>query len=205
MNKLLLTILFTAAAVFAHTVESAGPPPSGIDPAIAGLLQKDGVRVKDGKKVIAEFWFRTKVPTGAKTAEDNVTLTTTPMGTLLGVANFPERGSDRRGQTIKPGAYTIRLGFFPQNGDHQGVAPQRDFFLLLNAAEDKDPNSTPGFEPLTKASMKASGTPHPLVFSVWKVDSNFKPGIAQEGETDWVLQTKVGDVPMAIIVEGKVE
>ena len=53
--------------------------------------------------------------------------------------------------------------------------------------------------------MKASGTPHPLVFSVWKVDSNFKPGIAQEGETDWVLQTKVGDLPMAIIVEGKVE
>ena len=205
MNKLLFTILFTATALFAHTIESAGPPPAGLDPAVAGFRQKDGIRVKDGNKIVCELWFRAKVPTGPKTNEDNVTLATTPMGTLVGAANFPQRGSDRRGQNIKPGVYTMRLGFFPQNGDHQGVAPQRDFFLLLPAAEDKDPNSTPGFEALTKASMKASGTPHPAVFSVWKVESDFKPGISQEGETDWVLQTKVGDLPIAMIVDGKTE
>jgi hypothetical protein len=52
MNKLLFTILFTAAAVFAHTIEPAGPPPSGLDPAVAGVLQKDGIRVKDGNKIV---------------------------------------------------------------------------------------------------------------------------------------------------------
>ena len=205
MKRLLLTILFAAGAVFGHTTESAGPAPAGLDPAVAAVLQKDGIRVKDGNKVVCELWFRSKVPSGPKSAEDNVTLATTPQGTLMGVINFPERGSDRRGQTVKPGVYTMRLGFFPPNGDHQGVAPQRDFFLLLNAAEDKDPNGNLAFEPLTKASMKASGTPHPLVFSVWKADSNFKPGIAQEGETDWVLQTKIGELPIAMIVAGKTE
>jgi hypothetical protein len=203
MSKLLLSVLFAGIALFGHTTEPAGAPPAGVDPAIAAVLQKDGIRVKDGSNVVAELWFRAAIPTGTKTSEDNVTLATTPHGTLMGVVNFPQRGSDRRGQQIKPGLYTMRLSFFPPNGDHQGVAPQRDFFLLTSIADDKDPKANPSFETLTKASMKAAGTPHPLVFSVWKADSGFKPGIAQEGEHDWVLQTKAGDLPIAMIVVGK--
>jgi hypothetical protein len=203
MTRLLLTTVFAAVGLFGATTEPAGPPPAGVDPAIAGLLQKDGIRVKDGDNVVGEFWFRASAPSGTKTGEPNVTLTTLPHGTLVGIANFPQRGSDRRGQSIKPGMYTMRLSYFPENGDHQGVAPQRDFFLLSNIAEDKDPKATPNWDTLTKQSMKASGTPHPAVFSVWKVESDFKPGIAQEGEHDWVLQTKVGDIPIAMIVIGK--
>ena len=205
MKKLLLTIVFAAGAVFGATTEPAGPLPSGLDPAVAGVLQKDGIRVKDGDKVVCELWFGSKVPSGSKTAEDNVSLSTTPHGALMGVIRFPAPGFDRRGQSVKPGLYTMRLSFFPPNGDHQGVAPQRDFFVLTNAAEDKDPSASPAFEPLTKLSMKASGTPHPLVFSVWKADSDFKPGITQQGEADWVLQTKIGELPVAMIVVGKVD
>jgi hypothetical protein len=51
-------------------------------------------------------------------------------------------------------------------------------------------------------SRKASGTPHPLVLSVWKDDDGAAPGIAQEGEEDQVLHTKIGSVPLAIIVVG---
>jgi hypothetical protein len=203
MKNLLFTLLLTASIVFGLTTEPAGPPPSGVDSAIAKVLQKDGIRVKDGDKVVAELWFRAAVPAGAKTTEDNVTLVTTPQGTFMGVINFPQRGADRRGQQVKPGLYTMRLSFFPPNGDHQGVAPQRDFFLLTNIADDKDPNANLSYDALTKGSMKASGTPHPLVFSVWKVESDFKPGLAQEGEHDWVLQAKAGDLPIAMIVVGK--
>jgi hypothetical protein len=205
MKKLLFITTFAASTLFGQTTEPAGPPPSEVDPAIAATLQKDGIRVKEGDKIAAEIWFRASVPPGAKTAEDNVTLTTVPHSTLMGVMRFPQGGSDRRGQVIKAGVYTMRLSFFPQNGDHQGVAPQRDFFLLLNASEDKDPKASMAFEPLTKLSMKASGTAHPLVFSVWKVESGFKAGIAKEGEHDWVLQTKIGDQPIAMIVIGKSE
>jgi len=56
---------------------------------------------------------------------------------------------------------------------------------------------------MVEMSRKASGTPHPAVLGVWKVEpANFKPGIAQEGEGDTVLQTKIGDLPAAVIVAG---
>jgi hypothetical protein len=75
--------------------------------------------------------------------------------------------------------------------------------VLSLASEDKDPKATPKYEQVVAASMKASGTAHPAVLSTWKVDpANFKAGVAQEGEHDWVLQHKLGDVPIAVIVAG---
>jgi hypothetical protein len=38
---------------------------------------------------------------------------------------------------------------------------------------------------------------------MWRVESDFKPGISQQGESDWVVQTKIGDLPVAVIVAGK--
>jgi len=204
MKKIAVSLLLAAVASCAATVEPAGPPPAKLPAAISGMLQKDGIRVLDGKKVVMELWFRTTKPTGPKNTEDAISLTDIPQGSFLGVANFPEKGSDRRGQTVKPGVYTLRLGFFPPNGDHQGVAPQRDFLVLSRIEDDQDPSTTPAFEALMTAARKASGTPHPLVFSVWKSDAG-KSGIAQEGESDWVLQAKIGDVPLAMIVVGKFE
>ena len=203
MRTLLLAPLLFASLLMGHTMEPAGAPPSELNPALAGMLQKDGIRVVDGKKVVAELWFRSDRPSGAKLSEEAVTLTTVPHGSLMGVIRFPERGADRRGQTIKPGLYTLRFSFYPPNGDHQGVEPQRDFLLLSPVAADKDPASNPGFDPLMELSRQASGTPHPAVLSMWKVEGDFKPGITQEHESDWVLQTKVGDLPIAVIVDGK--
>ncbi|MEJ7608761.1 MAG: hypothetical protein WKF37_21445, partial [Bryobacteraceae bacterium] len=144
-------------------------------------------------------------PSGSKNTEENVSLTSVPQGSLLGVIRYPEKGADRRGQGLKPGTYTMRLSFFPPNGDHQGVAPQRDFLLLSPASEDKIAAKPIAYEPLLELSRKASGTPHPAVLSVWKVESDFKAGIAQMGEHDWVLQTKIGELPIALIVAGKAD
>lgn len=204
MNRLLLLALGLASFAFGHTAESAGAPPSsGLDPAVTAVLQTDGVRIKDGARNVMELWFRKTAPTGTKNAEDNVTIPEVPQGTLLGVVRLPEKGSDRRGQPLKPGVYTMRLGFFPPDGNHQGAAPQRDFLVLTPAAEDKDVSATPKFDALMDMSRKASGTAHPAVLSLWKVDAaSFKPGIASEGEHDWVLQHKIGDLPVALIVAG---
>ena len=133
-----------------------------------------------------------------------MSLPTLVHGAVVGVVHFPARYSDRRGQTLKPGVYTMRYSMYPINGDHQGAAPQRDFFLLTPAAEDKDPAAAPNFDTLMNMSRKASSTPHPAVFSVWKAEP-FKPGLAAEGEQDWVLETKLGDIPVAIILVGKVD
>lgn len=203
MTKLLLTLFLLASLAFSHTIVPAGAPPAGLNPALAGTLQKDGVRVLDGEKVVSEIWFRSTAPSGPKSAEEAVTLPTIPQGALLGVIRLPERGADRRGQTLKPGLYTLRYSNYPQNGDHQGVEPQRDFLVLSPIADDKDPAATPKFDALMEMSRKASSTPHPAVMSMWRVESGFAPGISEGSESEWVLKTKIGELPVAVIVAGK--
>jgi hypothetical protein len=179
----------------------AGGPPTEVAPAIAQALQKDGIKISNSGAAYCEIWFRTEKPSGAKTTEENVTLPFIPVGALVGVIRFDGKGADRRGQTIKAGVYTLRYGIMPINGDHQGAAPQRDFLLLTPASEDRDLNTTPGFEALVAMSRKASGTPHPAVLSFWKADSD-APGFAKQGDSDWVLQSKLGDTPIAVILVG---
>jgi hypothetical protein len=198
--RALVPLFFLPLAVFAQKAEPGGAPPAEVAPAIAAVLQKTGTKITNNGATYCEIWFRTDKPTGPKSTEENITLPL-PQGALLGVIRFAGNGSDRRGQTIKPGVYTLRFGIMPINGDHQGAAPQRDFLLMSPAADDKDLNSTPGFEALVAMSRKASGTPHPAVLSFWKADAD-KPGFSKQGESDWVLQTKFDDTPIAIILIG---
>ena len=201
MFKWLLSLTLAVSAFGQYKAEPAGVPPSELNPAIAATLQKEGIKIVGPNGPAGEIWFRSTAPQGPKTVESAVTFTNIPHGSLMGVIRFTNSGTDRRGQTIKPGIYTMRYSMFPQNGDHQGVEPQRDFLLLVPAAADTDPAATYDFKPLTAMSMKASGTPHPAVFSIWKADSGFEPGLSQLGE-DWVLQAKVGEIPLAMIVVG---
>ena len=202
-------IAFLAAAgVLAfgqYKSEPAGPPPADVAPGIQQTVQKDGVRITGPKGTVCEIWLRTTAPSGPKSGESDLTLPTIPHGSLLGVIRYPEKGSDRRGTAIKPGVYTLRYSDYPVDGAHQGVAPQRDFALMTPIAADPDPNATPAFEALVKQSGGASGTPHPAVLSLeTPADPKF-PAVTKEGDHDWVLNVKLGDLPLAIIVAGKVE
>ena len=114
---------------------------------------------------------------------------------------FDSDGFDRRGQRVQRGVYTLRYGIMPMNGSHEGAAPQRDFLLLTPAAEDRDLNATPDFDAVVAMSRKASHTAHPAVLSFWKAETD-SPGFSQQGDTDWVLEAKIGDTPVAIIVVG---
>jgi hypothetical protein len=145
-------------------------------------------------------WLRTSVPNAAN-SEQNVSFTNIAPGTLMGVIRFPGKGTDRRGQAIAAGVYTLRLSFYPVDGAHQGVAPTRDFLLLAPAAGDTDLNATPAYEQLINMSRKASGTQHPAVLNTWKADSAGPAALKQEGD-DWVLYSTAGDRPIAIIVVG---
>jgi hypothetical protein len=194
-------VFYSLAADGPYTMGPAGGPPTEVAPAIAQALQKDGIKISNNGAAYCEIWFRTQKPAGAKSSEENVTLPLIPQGALLGVIRFDGQGADRRGQTIKSGVYTLRYGIMPVNGDHQGAAPQRDFLLLSPAADDRDLNSTPGFDALVAMSRKASGTPHPAVLSFWKSDTD-TPGFTKQGDTDWVLQAKLGDMPISVILVG---
>jgi hypothetical protein len=194
-------LILCSLAFAQYKSEGAGAPPTEVAPAIAQALQKSGVKITSNGAPYCEIWFRTDKLPASKTTEENVSLPAIPMGALLGVIKFNSNGADRRGQTIKAGVYTLRYGIMPINGDHQGAAPQRDFLLMIPAADDKDLNSTPSFDATVAMSRKASGTPHPAVLSFWKAEPG-APGLSKQGEGDWVLQTKLSDTPIAVIVAG---
>jgi hypothetical protein len=202
--QVLLTASISAVCLFGqYKVERAGAPPADAA-ALAPALVKDGLKVlKPDGSVLLEMWLVTSMPSGGP-AEENVSLTGVPHGSLMGVVRFPARHVDRRGQAIKPGAYSMRISFFPMNGDHQGVAPQRDFLLLSPIADDTDPNARPNFEQLVAMSKKSTGTPHPQVLSFWKSDEAAE-GVTPEGDLVQILHTKIGSTPVSIIIVGKHE
>jgi hypothetical protein len=201
-TRWLLVVLFPATVWGQFKADSSAvAPPAELKPAIAQLLEKSGFLISSNGAKYCELWFRAALPVGASSSEPNVTLPNVAVGTFLGVIRFDTEGSDRRAQGIEPGLYLLRYGILPNNGNHQGAAPHRDFLLLTPAVEDQDPSATPNFDALAALSRKASHTPHPAVLSFWKADSD-APGFSQQGDTDWVLQTKIGDTPIAVIVAG---
>ena len=205
-RSLLLLIGATALSFGQYKAEVGGAPP----PDAAARYQEipfhaQSVKVVNDKgNLYCEVWLRASEPPAGKSVEQNVTLPEIPHGSLLGLIAFPADSEDRRGQKIKAGTYTLRYGNFPINGDHQGAAPQRDFFVLSKVADDPTSAPVPKFDDLINLSKKASGTPHPLVMSIWKADAP-KDGFAREGENDWVLQKSIGKLPFAIILIGKAD
>jgi hypothetical protein len=203
---LLFGALLAASLVLAqdYKLEPVATAAPGLPAAYAALIATAGYRINGPSGPWCEIWFRKSIAAAAKPADNSIAFPIA-QGTLVGVLRFPAAGADRRGQTVKPGVYTLRYSDYPVDGSHQGVAPQRDFVLLTPIANDADPNAMPAFDALVQMSDKASGTPHPAVLSVETPAGSTFPAVAKEGDNDWVLNVKIGDLPFAVIVAGKVE
>ncbi|MBM3784304.1 MAG: hypothetical protein FJW30_08075 [Acidobacteria bacterium] len=205
----LFLILASAALLTAEEYKAmpAGAPPAELAAPIAGLLEKQGIQIVRDGKPLTEMWFRAEIPAPQPTTEGSLTMPNVPHGSLMGAIRILQTYSDRRGQTIKAGLYTMRYSYYPENGDHQGAAPQRDFLLLTPAGDDSSANAVSDFKALVEMSKKASGTPHPCVFSIRKEDPKFfkENHVEKEGEADWLLMRKLGGVPVTMVIAGKVE
>jgi len=196
-----------ASAAFAqYKLEPAGAVPSQVPSAFQDVLAADGYKIVEGKdKIVGEYWLVKTAPTGRQTSDAAVDIPGVPLSSLLGILRLQSKGEDRRGQSLAPGIYTLRYSWNPVNGDHQGVALQRDFLVLTPLADDPDPAAKPAYDELMKWSRKASGTPHPAILGLWRSRHENLPELAPEGDTDWVLHAKAGDLPLAIIVVGRSE
>jgi hypothetical protein len=209
MNARLLFAVFVLASYSVsaqdYKLEAIASAAPGVSAPYAAVLQGQGHRVTGPGGVWCEVWLAKTLPVGPKSGDAAITLSAA-QGSLLGVIRFPGKGADRRGQVIPAGIYTLRYSLFPVDGAHSGVAPQRDFALMTPIAADPDPAAKPGYEELIKWSGKASGTPHPAVLSLETPPNGAPtPSVVKEGEHDWVLTVKAGDLTFSVIVVGKAE
>lgn len=175
------------------------------------IVEEKGLRVVDPKgKAVCEIWFRKDIPT-SKEDFPGAIFGQIPEGTFAGVINFPNNTSDFRGQSVKAGWYTLRYALILQDGNHLGVSPARDFFLIAPAADDKDPNTAMKMEDLLKLSRAASGASHPSPWFFQAATSAEKelPKIIKNEHEHVILEAKVttksGPLAIGLIVVGKTE
>jgi hypothetical protein len=199
----LLLLAGCAGLLGQYTAERTGPPPAEAAPGIAGEMQPTGFRIRNHGSPYCEIWLRATQPPSNGTEEPGITLSSIPAGALLGMIRFDSAATDRRGQRIAPGLYTLRYAIMPRNESHEGVSRQRDFVVLVPAADDQSPSTRPTADALAKMSGKVSGTGHPAVLSIRKAAAD-SPGFSEEGQ-GWVLQTEVGNTPIQIVLASSLE
>ena len=104
------------AAEGKYSIKSATTaPPKELSEPVAKLLSQESIQLLDAKgEALAELWFRKEIPAKAGTdAKKGLTYRDLDETTLLGAVRFVQPWSDYRKQKIKPGVYTLRLGFQP--------------------------------------------------------------------------------------------
>jgi hypothetical protein len=142
------------------------PPPGELAAPLRNALSATGIRVTGPNGGLCDIWLGKAVPEKASAPPSlGVVFPQVAQGTLVGAIRFPNSVKDYRKQLIKAGVYTLRYALLPENGNHMGVAPQRDFVLASPAAADQDP-STLTIEQTLALSRKATGSNHPSVWSL---------------------------------------
>lgn len=209
----LLLLCAFAPLVFAdnYKVETIGAlNEAKVSEAVRNAVGDKGLRVVDEKgKAVCEIWFAKSITT-TKNEVAGASFGQIPEGTFAGVINFPSNASDYRGQGIKAGYYTLRYALILQDGNHLGVSPARDFFLISSIADDKDPNKQLTLEELLKLSRAASGSSHPSPWSLVPAtaDKDLPKVVTNEHEhviLEAKLPTKSGALAIGLIVVGRTE
>jgi hypothetical protein len=214
----LLTLVFAAAAVMAAEpatkIETIGAC-SGADvsEAMKGALQSQGYRVSGDSGQLCEIWLAKilQQSAGSKGAE----YTSLISGSFAGVIVYPAKAGDYRGQGVPPGTYTMRYQTMPADGNHMGVSPTQDYFLLAPIASDQDPAAVIEYDALLALSRKASKTNHPTPLYLMPVTEGGNPVFKDTGDGHWAVESKTRakakggtveiDFPLAIVLIGKGE
>jgi hypothetical protein len=157
------------------------------------LLSGQSLQVAEGDKVLWEIWLPKQLAVKATGDEvqKGINYRKLEESTILGVMRVNQAWNSFRKQTIKPGLYTLRLGFQPMDGDHMGTAPFNEFLLLCPAADDKKAAILSHKEVSELSGKAIPGGSHPAVLLLYP---NLKPGdkpeLANKGSGNWVLNWK---------------
>jgi hypothetical protein len=191
-------------------VESLGPlTDNAVPEAVRQALNGKGYRLTlDGPTPACELWIRKSIPAQTKKDVEGVAYPQLAESTLVAVVHFPEAAADFRGHRIPAGFYTLRYAIMPNDGNHLGAAPNRDFLLAIPAASDKDPSVTFKSEELVTMSARATGTKHPSPLSLAETDKGpSTPTVSRDDQDHWIFSatTKLNsgeELPFALVVKG---
>jgi hypothetical protein len=139
---------------------------------VIAVLAPSAIPVTRGANTL-EFWWVKELATKADGGND--AWGSVPDGALVGAVRLAKAMTDIRGLPVKPGVYTLRFALQPQDGDHTGVSPFREFLLLAPAAEDLSPDPV-GQKEAIKLSKKTAGRSHPSALSLDPPAATGEPG-----------------------------
>jgi hypothetical protein len=210
-TAILLLTLSCLCSAQSGKVESVGPlTDSAVSEQVRQNLEGKGYRLTlDDSKPFCELWLRKSVPAQSNKSTELV-YPQFAESELLGVIHFPQAAADFRGQPIPAGFYTMRYELLPDDGNHLGVAPNRDFVLLTPAQSDPNPDATFKFQELVDMSAKTAGTKHPSPLSLAPADKPSPGTVAKDEHDHWIfsaaLKLAAGeDLSFALIVKGTAE
>jgi hypothetical protein len=173
--------------------QASTPAPKEVSEPIRKLLADKSMQLMGGDgNSICEIWLRKEVPVKAtpEQIKNGLTYREVEESTIVGAVRFDREWTDYRKQKVKPGVYTLRLGFQPMDGDHMGTAPYPDFCPVVPANVDQKPDLMEAKE-LREVSAKSNGGSHPTVLLLFP---NEKPEAAAQlvdkGDNTWVLMIK---------------
>src|SRR5262249_16733660 len=163
----LLVCVSTKASAQSYKAEPLNEaPPKELAAPIQAALSQTGIRVTGPSGSVCDLWLGKAVPGNPKAPQTlGVIFPQLAQGTLVGAIRLPNAVKDYRKQLIKAGVYTLRYALLPDNGNHMGVAPQRDFVLASPAAADQG-TAALTFDQTVALSRKATGSNHPSVWSL---------------------------------------
>ena len=172
------------------------PLPDELQPAIKTAIgAAPGARVVMGSTTLELWWGAPKAAAWDALEE----------GAVIGAMRVTGAYRDIRGKVVKAGVYTLRYALQPQNGDHLGAAPNREFLLLSPAAVDADPKPL-GFDGTVALAKQTTGTSHPASLSIDPPSSTDAPltTYTTDPELKGVV-FKAGSLIFGLILSGRIE
>ncbi|MGH9173662.1 MAG: hypothetical protein ACRD1H_04865, partial [Vicinamibacterales bacterium] len=163
VRTLLVGFLVSASPAFAQLTAApfTSPPPDAVAAPLRAGLSSEAHKVTIGPTTVELWWVNALPVTGGGPAG----WSQVAEGALVGVVRVTGAFKEIRGKTVNPGVYTLRFGLQPQNGDHLGASPFREYLLLSPASADTDPKPL-GFDGTVAISKQTIGTSHPAALSL---------------------------------------
>src|SRR5581483_4902769 len=159
LNVFFVVLIAISSALAAKVEPVQKPKDSPVPDAVWGILDPNGYRVTlDDGSVLCDLWLRKDIPSTSKKESEGAVYPELAPSTMIGVISFPKPASDFRGQAIPSGYYTMRYELLPNDANHLGVSPNRDFVLLVPVASDPDPKAEFKYPELIALSRKSTGT-----------------------------------------------